>query len=466
MRPPAPTAARCLLGSCLFRRAPRSSRPLDAGRAAAGRGRRDRRGRRGAVARRAQPRLRRRVSAGWPGFDAPPPRSSTAPASTRRRWRALGLTPPTTPPIVAPPPGAAGGARASSGVRVAGDVDLRVVLDVEGLGAEALRSWAPSAGSRRAARCASTCRPSLPRRRLPDRAGAFDLHWRLGPEGGTWSWAASGSLRGVRARPPDAPGHRPAARPRRRPGPGGGRGAGAGRRVPHLPRRRERRADPRPRDRGGARGRRVAGRRRGGETRPTLAWAERGLRGDQRRVLRPRLPHRHRPPGRRRQLALAAVARSCGGRLRPEGVVIDRVRTRTGVWIDDGWCWRSAHALADRIEVHAVPNGWAGSSRLGRAAARRRRRRHRQPRRSGAGAGRRSRRRLPARAAGPGPGRRRAGSGRRSSVEPASFAGVRYAVEAGPLLFQDGVDAFAPDSRPSRAACASSTTSPSRRRSR
>jgi hypothetical protein len=70
----------------------------------------------------------------------------------------------------------------------------------------------------------------------------------------------------------------------------------------------------------------------------------------------------------------------------PDGVIIDRVRTRTGVWIDDRLVLASAHALADRARSIASAGTARPERRARGAAARCRRRRGRQPRRTGAGA--------------------------------------------------------------------------------
>ncbi len=129
----------------------------------------------------------------------------------------------------------------------------------------------------------------------------------------------------------------------------------------------------------------------------------------------------------------------------PQGVVIDRVTARYGVWLDGRSVLVPTHPAAERVSVHMVAGAWAGSGAEGvllldaddRVVANR-----------------------------VGPARVPAG-GRviayppevralaladegthvhtELRVEPEGFEAVRYAVEAGPLLLRDGAVAFEPD---------------------
>lgn len=129
----------------------------------------------------------------------------------------------------------------------------------------------------------------------------------------------------------------------------------------------------------------------------------------------------------------------------PDGVVIDRVTARFGVWLDDRPVLAATHPAAAQVSVHLVADAWAGSGREGvllldasdRVVANRV-----GPLRVPAGG----------RAIAYPPEVRALaladeGTHVRTElrVEPESFGGVRYAVEAGPLLLRDGVAAFEPD---------------------
>jgi hypothetical protein len=391
---------------------------------------------------------------GWlAGFDAPPPivdgaRVYAAPVVAR----ALGLldVTPTAPEIVAPPavaPPPSGAARLL-GVRVAGDVDLRVVLDLEGLGPDALRALGAVGRVEAGGSLRLDLPPLLAQTALPDRAGAFDLGWRLGPEGGHLDLGGVGFVYEVFAlgHPtrlvidlwPDREGVPAPVESVEALAPGvvyrtfRTTGSGGGPTRVHV-------VEVAP----GAGEWRVVG--SAAETRSTQAWAAGAFAAINGGYFD---PASRTPIGflvvDGNWLSLPTRGRAAVG-FGEDGVVIDRVRTRTGVWVDDRLVLASAHVLADRIEVHAVPNGWAGSSRLGALLLDA----------DGVVIGNRV---GPVRVPSGGrvvvyPPELRAlaladeGARVRTAVvvEPSSFAGVRYAVEAGPLLVKDGIDAFDPD---------------------
>jgi hypothetical protein len=396
---------------------------------------------------------------GWlADFEAPPPivdgdRVYAAPAVAH----ALGLLPdgpppaapaPAAPAPVAPAPTSLAPADARLvAVRVAGDVDLRVVLDVDGLEAEALRALGAVGRVESGGSLRLDLPPLLAASALPARAGAFDLQWQFGPHGtrlelhgvafGYEVFALGHPTRLVIDLWPDRDGIPAAVETVEALAPGvvyrSFRTAGSGgapTRV-HV-------VEVAP----GAGEWRVVG--AAGETRPTLAWADGAFAA---------INGGYFDPGSRTAIGLLVVdgnwlslpsrGRAAVG-FGPEGVIIDRVRTRTGVWIDDRLVLASAHALADRIEVHPVSNGWAGSPRMGALLL-------------DADGVVVANRVGPVRVPSGGsvvvyPPELRAlaladeGARVRTAVvvEPVSFAGVRYAVEAGPLLLKDGADAFDP----------------------
>jgi len=380
---------------------------------------------------------------GWlAGFEAPPPSVVegvvyAAPVVAA----ALGL-----PTGADPPPPTAGEGRLLR-VRVAGATELRVVLDVEGLGVESLRALGAVGRVEAGGALRLALPPLAAPPELPARAGAVDLRWRLESTGGSLELAGVGFAYEVFALGfptrlvidlrPDVDGVpvpveevvvlKPGVVYR------SFRAAGSGgpSRV-HL-------IEVAP----GAGEWRVVG--SGGETRPTLAWADGAFAA---------INGGYFDPGSRSAIGLLVVdghwisppsrGRAAVG-FGPDGVVIDRVRTRAAVWVDDRLVVASAHELADRIEVHATPNGWAGAPHLGALLLDA----------DGAVLGNRV---GPVRVPVGGhvivyPPELRglaladSGSWVRTAiaVEPASFASVRYAVEAGPLLIHGGVDAFAPD---------------------
>jgi hypothetical protein len=394
---------------------------------------------------------------GWlAGFEAPPPivdgpRVYAAPVVAR----ALGLVDDApSPPAVAGPDAAAaappqGGPARLAGVRVAGDVDLRVVLDVEGLGPEALSSLGAVGRVEPGAALRLDLPPLLAPSTLPQRAGDIDLDWRLGPLGGHLELGGGGfgyevfalghPTRLVIDLWPDRGGVPAPVELAEALGPGvvyrSFRTTGSGGRPTrvHV-------VEVAP----GAGEWRVVG--AAGETRPTQAWADGAFAA---------INGGYFDPASRTAIGLLVVdgnwlslpsrGRAAVGFGADGAVVIDRVRTRAGVWIDDRLALASAHELADRIEVHTVPGGWAGSPRGGALLL------------DGDGVviGNRV---GPVRVPVGGrvvvyPPELRAlaladeGARVRTSVvvEPTSFAGVRYAVEAGPLLLKDGVDVFDPD---------------------
>ena len=129
----------------------------------------------------------------------------------------------------------------------------------------------------------------------------------------------------------------------------------------------------------------------------------------------------------------------------PDGVVIDRVRASFGVRVDGRTVLAASHPAAADIEVHPVSGAWAGSATQGVLVL------------DGDGvvvANRVGPLRVPegGRAVAYPPELRAlalvdegAVVATELVVSPASFAGVRYAVEAGPLLLRDGAPAFAPE---------------------
>jgi hypothetical protein len=397
---------------------------------------------------------------GWlADFDAPPPivegdRVYAAPVVARALGLEGGVPPPTgsaPPPVEGPPPAALAappGEARLLGVRVAGDVDLRVVLDVEGLGRDALRPLGAVGRVEAGGSLRLDLPPLLAQTVLPERAGVFDLGWRLGPHGGELELGGVGFGYEVFALDhptrlvidlwPDRDGVPATVELVEALGPGVAyrsfrtTGSHGGPTRVHV-------VEVAP----GAGEWRVVG--AAGETRPTQAWADGAFAA---------INGGYFDPGSRTAIGLLVVdgnwlslpsrGRAAVG-FGPGGVVIDRVRTRTGVWVDDRLVLASAHELADRIEVHTVPNGWAGTPRQGALLL-------------DADGVVVANRVGPVRVPAGGrvvvyPPEIRAlaladeGAAVRTAVvvEPTTFAGVRYAVEAGPLLLKDGVDALDPD---------------------
>ena len=374
---------------------------------------------------------------------APPPRLDdgiawVAPAVAA----ALGMAPPTP----------AGAARAPAagvlqGVRVAGSSELRVVLDLEGLTPDDLRSLGAVGRVEAGASLRLALPPLVPPEGLPVAAGVVGLRWELG-QGGTTielSGAAFAYEVFVLAAPtrlvidlrPDRDG---APVPREvvevlAPGVVYRSFRAAGSLGPsrvHL-------LQVAP----GAGEWRVVGAL--GETRPTLDWAEGAFVA---------INGGYFEPGTRSAIGFLVVdgawlsppsrGRAAVG-FGPDGVIIDRIETRVGVWLDGVLAVATGHELAGRIELHATTGSWAGSSRLGALLLDE----------DGVVVDNRV---GPVRVPSGGrvvayPAELRAlalaepGTRVRTAVAvtPASFAGVRYAVEAGPLLIQGGRDVFAPD---------------------
>jgi len=381
---------------------------------------------------------------GWLAtFDAAPP---VVDGDTVYAAPAVALALGLTPGVAVAAPTSPGAARLLA-VRVAGDLDLRVVLDVEGMGAAGLRHL----GAVGRVEANAVLRLDLPPlgspADLPVRAGAVDLTWTLGPDGGTLEvggvafgyevFALADPTRLVIDLRPDRGGVPAPVEAVEVLAPGvvyrtfRAAGSGGPSRV-HL-------VEVAP----GAGEWRVVGST--GETRPTLAWADGAFAA---------INGGYFDPGSRTAIGLLVVdgnwlslpsrGRAAVG-FGPGGVVIDRVTTRASVWIDDRLVLASGHEFADRIEVHGNPNGWAGTPRSGALLL-------------DADGVVLANRVGPVRVPVGGrvivyPPELRAlaladeGARVRTAVtvEPTAFAGVRYAVEAGPLLIKGGVDAFAPD---------------------
>ncbi len=389
---------------------------------------------------------------GWlADFVAPPPRVQDGVA-----WvvpevaAALGLAPGQggRPPSAT---GAAplwdGGQARLAGVRISGEVDVRVVLDLEGIPVDALRS----AGAVGRIDPGGALRLELPSltlpAALPATAGVIDLAWRddglapsLALSGGGFAYdvfALAEPTRLVIDLRPDRDGV-PASGERvetlapgvvyrtfRAPGSGGPS------RVHVL--------EVAP----GVGQWRVVG--APGEAQPTLRWADGGFVA---------INGGYFEPTTRAAIGLLVVdgvwlsppsrGRAVIG-FGPDGVVIDRAQVRTGLWLDDRLALSLDHELAERVSVHAAAGAWAGSGRMGALTV------------DADGvvtANRVGPVRVPedgqvivyppelrtAALAEPGTRVRTA-----FRLRPATLERVSHAVEAGPLLVQGGRDAFAPE---------------------
>ena len=382
---------------------------------------------------------------GWlAGFVAPPPHVREGVA-----WvvpevaAALGVA---SSPDAGPPPTVAGPARLV-GVRVAGDVDLRVVLDLDGVDVEALRG----VGTLGRVDAGDALRLELPRlalpASLPTTAGVFDLAWHDGRAGTSLALSGGGFAYDVfaLAEParlvidlrPDRDGV-PATGERREVLGAGvvyrtfrALGSGGPSRVHVLeiaPGHGEWRVVGAP-----------------GEAQPTLRWADGGFAA---------INGGYFEPETRAAIGLLVIdgvwlsppsrGRAVIG-FAPEGVIIDRVQVRTGLWLDDHLALSLDHALAERVSVHATPGAWAGSGRMGALTVDA----------QGTVVGNRvGPVRVPddgrvivyppelrvAALAEPGARVRTA-----MRLRPAALERVSHAVEAGPLLVQGGRGAFAPE---------------------
>jgi uncharacterized protein YigE (DUF2233 family) len=332
-------------------------------------------------------------------------------------------------------------------VRASGDVDVRLVLDLEGVEADALRA----VGTVGRAGDGAPLRLNLPLAVWPDdlptTVGAFDLRWtaadggvRLEVGGVAFAYdvfALAGPTRIVLDLRPDrdgapvpderveelAPGVR--YRTFRAPGSGGPS------RVHVL--------EVAP----GAGEWRVVG--ASGDPRPTVAWADGAFAA---------INGGYFDTGTRSAIGLFVVdgawlsppsrGRAAVG-FGPDGVVIDRVQARFGVRVDGREVLDAGHPAAADIGVHPVAGSWAGTATQGVLLL------------DGDGvvtANRVGPVRVPVggRAVAYPPELRAlalvdegAVVATELVVAPARFAGVRYAVEAGPLLLRDGRPAYQPE---------------------
>jgi len=345
-------------------------------------------------------------------------------------------------------PTAAGPAGTLVGVRVAGSTDVRVVLDLEGLDAASLRTLG-AVGRVESGDALQVRLPQLdPPASLPANAGAVDLRWDFDPQGVLLEFsgvpfayevfALAAPTRLVIDLRPDRDG---VPVPREEVvalAPGVlyrsfRAAASQGPSRVHL-------IEVAP----GAGEWRVVG--ANGDARPTLAWADGAFLA---------INGGYFEPASRAAIGLLVVD---GTWLSPpsrgraavgfgvDGVVIDRIETRIAVWLDERLVLSVGHELAARMQLHAQPGAWVGSGTMGALSL------------DGDDLvidNRAGPVRVP-----PGgrvvvyPPEHRAlalaepGTRVRTalSVTPTAFAGVRYAVEAGPLLVKDGRDAFAPES--------------------
>ena len=389
---------------------------------------------------------------GWlAGFAAPPPRVQDGVA-----WvvpevaAALGLAPEQSgsPPSAdgAPPP-VDGGQPRLVGVRVSGQVDVRVVLDLEGIPTDALRG----VGTVGRIDPGGALRLELPRLTLPAvlpaTAGVIDLAWRDGGPGPSLALSGGGFAYDVfaLAEPtrlvidlrPDRDGV-PASDERVEAlAPGvvyrtfRALGSGGPSRVHVL--------EVAP----GVGQWRVVG--APGEAQPTLRWADGGFVA---------INGGYFEPATRAAIGLLVVdgvwlsppsrGRAVIG-FGPDGVVIDRAQVRTGLWLDDRLVLSLDHELAEQVSEHATPGAWAGSGRMGALTV-------------DAGGVVTANRVGPVRV--PDDGRvivyppelrvaalAEPGTTVRTAVRlrPAALERVSHAVEAGPLLVQGGRAAFAPE---------------------
>ena len=363
---------------------------------------------------------------------------------------ALGLAPEhegSPPPVAGAPPSADDGQARLAGVRISGQVDVRVVLDVEGVPVDALRGL----GTVGRIDPGGALRLELPRlalpAALPATAGVIDLAWRGGDPGPSLALSGGGFAYDVFA----------LAEPTRlvidlRPDRGGvpasgervealasgvvyrtfrALGSGGPSRVHVLE------------VAAGAGQWRVVG--APGVAQPTLRWAEGGFVA---------INGGYFEPATRAAIGLLVVdgewlsppsrGRAVIG-FGPEGVVIDRVQVRTGLWLDERLVLSLDHELAEQVSVHPTPGAWAGSGRMGALTV-------------DADGWVTANRVGPVRVPDGGqvivyppelrvvalaePGTRVRTAVR---VRPSALERVSHAVEAGPLLVQGGRDAFAPE---------------------
>ena len=396
---------------------------------------------------------------GWlADFVAPPPRVHDGVA-----WvvpdvaAALGLMPEQSgrPPSAdaAPPstdgapPSTDGGQARLVGVRISGEVDMRVVLDLEGIEVDAVRG----VGTVGRVEPGDALRLELPNvvlpPTLPATAGVIDLAWREGAPrpslaltGGGFAYdvfALAHPTRLVIDLRPDRDGVPASGERVEALGPGvvyrtfRAQGAGGPSRVHVL--------EVAP----GAGQWRVVG--APGEAQPTLRWADGGFVA---------INGGYFEPATRAAIGLLVVdgvwlsppsrGRAVIG-FGPEGVVIDRVQVRTGLWLDDRLALSLDHQLAEQVSVHATPGAWAGTGHMGALTV-------------DAGGLVTGNRVGPVRVPDDGrvivyPPELRAaalaehGTRVRTTVRlrPAALERVSHAVEAGPLLVQAGRAAFAPE---------------------
>jgi len=353
---------------------------------------------------------------------------------------------------LAPARGAASTAPGSAagqllGVRLSGEVDLRMVLDLDGVGVETVRG----VGTVGRVEAGGVLRLDLPwltlPATLPATAGVIDLRWRDGPYGPSLELTGAGFAYDVFALSeptrivldlrPDRDGIAVSGdrvevlapgvvyRTFRAPGSGGPSRVHV---VAVSPEAGEWRVVGAP-----------------GQAQPTLRWADGGFVA---------INGGYFEPATRAVIGLLVVDGSwlsppSRGRavvgFGPDGVVIDRVQVRTGVWLDGRLVLALDHDLAERTSVHAAAGALAGSPRTGTLTL---------------DADDRvvTNRVGPVRVPEGGrvvvypPELRAAALAEPGTLVrtvmrlvPAAFEGVAYAVEAGPLLVQGGRDAFAPE---------------------
>lgn len=333
------------------------------------------------------------------------------------------------------------------GVRLSGEVDLRLVLDLDGVGVETVRG----VGTIGRVEAGGVLRLDLPwlalPAALPTTAGVLDLSWRDGPYGPALEltgigfsydvFALAEPTRIVLDLRPDRDGIAVSGERVEVLAPGvvyrtfRAQGTGGPSRV-HVvavaPEAGEWRVVGAP-----------------GEAQPTLRWADGGFVA---------INGGYFEPATRAVIGLLVVDGSwlsppSRGRavvgFGPDGVVIDRVQVRTGIWLDGRLVLALDHDLADRASVHAAAGALAGTPRTGTLTL---------DANDRVVANRVGPVRVPeggrvvvyppelraAALAEPGTLVRTA-----TRLAPAAFERVAYAVEAGPLLVQGGRDAFAPE---------------------
>lgn len=380
---------------------------------------------------------------GWlADLDAPPPRSEGGVVYVSAAVAAALDRAPPAPNVASD----AGGAQLRA-VRASGDVDVRLVLDLDGIDADGVRS----VGRIGRAEAGAPLRLELPLAGWPDdlptAVGAFDLRWtrsdvgvRLEVGGVAFAYdvfALAGPTRIVLDLRPDRDGvpvpdervEELAAGVRyrtfRAPGSSGPS------RVHVL--------EVAP----GAGEWRVVG--ASGDPRPTVEWASGAFAA---------INGGYFDTGTRSAIGLFVVdgtwlsppsrGRAAVG-FGPDSVVIDRVRASFGVRVDGRTVLAAAHPAAAEVQVHPVAGAWAGSASQGVLVL------------DADGvvlANRVGPVRVPAggRAVAYPPEVRGLALVDEGAVvatdlvvAPAAFAGVRYAVEAGPLLLKDGLPAFEPE---------------------